>query len=188
MSQLVINDNITIYDLALQTGYTLDYIYKLIQENSILANVNTAPPKLNVVNFDNTFVPKKVPTLTLKQNKLASDVDTLLKLDGQSIYDICLQSYGTLDFVYKLIQGNNLTNVDDTIPTGKKLSFKISDVVDYSIYKQFKKYSTSVTSIPILPPPTTLVTLAIGVHFQLSGIGHASLMPPTFHSVPRAAA
>lgn len=149
--ELVIKDNITIYDLALQTGYTLDYIYTLIQQNTSLLNVNTTPPKLTTISYDNSFVPKTVPQLTISTTKNASDYGTLQKKDGQSIYDLVLQSYGSMDLVYKLIQDNNLTNVDDTIETGKILSFTISDIVDIGVYKQFKKYATSVTSIPIIP-------------------------------------
>jgi hypothetical protein len=169
--ELTIKDDVTIYDLALQTGYTLDYIYTLIQENSILLNVDTTPPKLNTITYDNSFVPKNVPQLTLKQNANQSDVGTLQKRDGQSIYDLCLQSYGSLDLVYKLIQDNNLTNIDDTVETGKELSFYISKISDISVYKQFKKYSTSITSIPIIPPIPLgyLIKLGGGYILQQNG-------------------
>jgi hypothetical protein len=152
MSELVIQNNLTIYDLALQTGYTLDYIYKLIQQNDFLESVDTTPPKLKTITYDNSFVPKTIPKLTVTTSNNTQTVDSLQKLEGQSIYDICLQSYGSLDLVYKLIQDNFLVNVDETIETGKVLNFTITDIVDIGLYKLFKKYSTSITSIPIIPP------------------------------------
>jgi len=161
--ELVIKDDITIYDLVLQTGYTLDYIYTLIQQNTSLLNVDTTPPKLTTVNYDNSFVPKTVPQLTVTTTKNTSNIGTLQKKDGQSIYDVVLQSYGSMDLVYKMIQDNNLTNVDDTIITGKVLSFTISEIVDIGVYKTFKKYNTSVTSIPIIPP------IPIGYLIQIGG-------------------
>ena len=140
MSQLVINDNISIYDLALQTGYTLDYVYKLIQENSILQNVDTAPPKLNTINYNNSFVPKVINKLTIDKSKAVSNYATLTKFDNDTIFDLVLKSYGVMDDVYKLIQQNNLTNVNDVVVNGKIITFTISEISDYSVYKQLKKY------------------------------------------------
>ena len=38
---------------------------------------------------------------------------TYISQDGQSIYDVCLNTYGTLNLLVKLITDNNFPNVDN---------------------------------------------------------------------------
>ena len=39
-------------------------------------------------------------------------------INGQSIYDICLMTYGTFDYLFKLVS-ENLTSIEDVIVSGK---------------------------------------------------------------------
>lgn len=45
-------------------------------------------------------------------------IKSVQAVDGQSIYDVCLQVYGSLDKLIKLCTDNNITNID-IIPNGK---------------------------------------------------------------------
>ena len=40
-------------------------------------------------------------------------------ISGQSIWDICLNTYGCLDYMAKLLQDNGIDNIDTTLPVSK---------------------------------------------------------------------
>jgi len=44
-------------------------------------------------------------------------------IDGQSLHDVCLNTYGTLDNFYRLLQDNNILNADAYINTGQAFSW-----------------------------------------------------------------
>jgi hypothetical protein len=60
---------------------------------------------------------------------------------GQSIYDICLQTYGSLDHfingestLFKLIRENNIGSVNESGFAGKIFIFDASLIIDNSVY------------------------------------------------------
>lgn len=55
---------------------------------------------------------------------------------GQSIYDVCLQTYGSLDFVYKLMQDNSFAGLDTNIASGQPFSWDNTLVVGQQLYQQ----------------------------------------------------
>lgn len=42
---------------------------------------------------------------------------------NQSIYDVCLQTYGTLDMLVKLMTDNNISGLEDDFPAGTLFFF-----------------------------------------------------------------
>jgi len=64
--------------------------------------------------------------------------------NGQSIYDICIQTYGSLDLLYKLIQDNNLTNIDATLQPGTTLQWDSSLITDNSFYGYLQRNSLNI--------------------------------------------
>lgn len=58
---------------------------------------------------------------------------TLNVKQGQSIYDICLQAYGTLNQLYKLIQDNNISNINAYIPPKTVITFDETLIQDAAI-------------------------------------------------------
>ena len=45
-------------------------------------------------------------------------MQTYKALDGQSLYDVCLQTYGSLNYLVKLMTDNNISNLDITSIAG----------------------------------------------------------------------
>lgn len=39
-------------------------------------------------------------------------------IDGQSLLDVCLNTYGDLGYLYKLLQDNNVLNADEIVKSG----------------------------------------------------------------------
>jgi len=49
---------------------------------------------------------------------------------NQSIYDVCLQTYGTLDYLLKLVTDNNINNLNTQILTKTSFIFDERLVID----------------------------------------------------------
>lgn len=39
--------------------------------------------------------------------------------EGQSVYDICLNVYNSLDYLVKLMKDNNISSIDDALYSGQ---------------------------------------------------------------------
>lgn len=58
---------------------------------------------------------------------------------GQSFYDVCLQTYGTLNKVFDLVRENNLPGIPEGDMAGRVFSFdetKVADPVLFSHVNQ----------------------------------------------------
>ena len=87
---------------------------------------------------------------------------------GQSIFDVCLNTYGSLDFLTKLMQDNNFTNVDSDIYNGQQFTWDDSLVVNQQQNIAFSQsntfFATDINnngsvfyiinnpSLPVIPP------------------------------------
>lgn len=54
-------------------------------------------------------------------------------ISGQSIYDIVIQTYGSIDYLAKLMQDNNVLGVNDTILSGQSFLWDDTLVQDQNI-------------------------------------------------------
>ena len=67
---------------------------------------------------------------------------------GQSIYDVCLQTYGSLDFFYKLLQDNNVLNADVAVAGGQSFLWDDTLVQNQQVNQAFAAsgiyYSTDI--------------------------------------------
>lgn len=71
-------------------------------------------------------------------------------IDGQSLFDVCLNTYGSLDFMYKLLQDNAVASVKDEVATGQAFSWDDSQVINQQVNQAYAAsgifYSTSISS------------------------------------------
>lgn len=65
-------------------------------------------------------------------------------VNGQSLLDVCLSVYGTLDYLYKLIVDNNISGVDYDPTTGQVFVYDDSLTVNSNAFQKrsVAKYST----------------------------------------------
>ncbi len=54
-------------------------------------------------------------------------------VEGQSIYDICLQTYGSLDYLVKLLQDNNIASINVTPYSGQTFTWDETLATDQTI-------------------------------------------------------
>lgn len=55
---------------------------------------------------------------------------------GQSIYDICLQTYGTIELLVALMQDNSIVSTLQTVLPGKVVTFDKSKIKDTAIFSR----------------------------------------------------
>lgn len=55
-------------------------------------------------------------------------------IQGQSIYDVCMQTYGTLDRLIKLLTDNNIVGTEAPIPIGQLFTFDETLIFDIRTY------------------------------------------------------
>ncbi|MEI8111182.1 MAG: hypothetical protein WCH59_09355 [Chitinophagia bacterium] len=78
-------------------------------------------------------------------------MQTYKAIAGQSIYDVCLQTYGSLDYLYKLMQDNGILGIDQPVYSGMSFAWDDSLIVDQQLNAGFsasgQKYSTDTSSL-----------------------------------------
>jgi hypothetical protein len=76
-------------------------------------------------------------------------------INGQSIYDVCLQTYGSLDYIYKLMQDNAFAGLDDKVISGQDFVWDDSLVINQRVNAAFlssdKLFATAIPEITITP-------------------------------------
>lgn len=76
---------------------------------------------------------------------------TYKSISGQSIYDICLQTYGSLDYLYRLMQDNGIEGLDAVIYSGQSFVWDDNLVLDQQLNASFSEsgvnYATDVSSL-----------------------------------------
>ncbi|HWB93508.1 MAG TPA: hypothetical protein VG605_16725 [Puia sp.] len=72
-------------------------------------------------------------------------------VSGQSVYDVCLNCYGSLDLLYKLIQDNGLDSVNVSPHSRQVFIYDDALVIDQGVNQQFtqagKKYATDIATV-----------------------------------------
>lgn len=74
-------------------------------------------------------------------------IRTFTAVYGQSIFDVCLNCYGSLDLLYKLIQDSNVDSVNEIPRSGQVYTYDDSLVVDQNVFQRTTlsgiKYATN---------------------------------------------
>jgi hypothetical protein len=91
----------TIFDLALYCYNDASLVYDLISENPTITDISMDLTGLTLV-----YTPKQVVQYEAKQN--AKKLNKLVTIKSeQSLFDLSLQYYGDVSFIYDLIQKNS---------------------------------------------------------------------------------
>lgn len=76
---------------------------------------------------------------------------TYKALAGQSIYDVCLQTYGKLDYLYRLMQDNGIMGLDADVYSGQPFVWDENLVLDQQLNAAFAasgvNYATDVSAL-----------------------------------------
>jgi hypothetical protein len=77
-------------------------------------------------------------------------MQTFRAIAGQSIYDVCLNTYGTLDYLFKIMQDNSFLNLNTGVYSGQLFTWDDSLVFNQAINANYlaggKLYSTDISN------------------------------------------
>lgn len=62
-------------------------------------------------------------------------MSTFTGYSGQTLFDVCSNTYGSLDYMMKMIQDSGVDNVDATVYSGQKFVWDSSLVVDQQVLR-----------------------------------------------------
>lgn len=117
----------TIFDLVNKFYGSMDYLTKFLSDNPQLSdgadfdyesNPNTA------VHYDAAFV--SMHPLKLKAAEKPPATQYFIARDGQSLFDVCLMTYGTIDRYNKLLSDNSINGLTIGSLSGKAFIFDSS--------------------------------------------------------------
>jgi hypothetical protein len=74
-----------------------------------------------------------------------------MTVEGQSLYDVCLNTYGSLDFLLKLLQDNGIPDINQYPHSGQIFSFDPALIVDEGVFRQLivtnTRYATAYSKL-----------------------------------------
>lgn len=71
---------------------------------------------------------------------------TYIPVTGQSLYDVCLLTYGSIDYIVKLATDNGITDLNDINLSGKTMIYDDTLVVNQALQQQLNNnYGTANT-------------------------------------------
>lgn len=119
ISNVTIGDGQNLFDVSLQTYGAIDYLFKLVEDNSISGIQATGLTGLSVEYEDTVKFENQNPVVLLQ-----SAEKTLTVKDRQSIFDLSIQLYGDIEGAFDLIEKNpSIKNLDNNSLVGLKLNF-----------------------------------------------------------------
>lgn len=101
----------TIIDVVSKTLKNLDNVYSFIVSNG-LGSIEEILEVGEALNYDTTLIQFQDTNLKLNQT-VVSNFKTFRTFDNQSIYDLCLNKYGSLDELANFIVQNNFDGIND---------------------------------------------------------------------------
>lgn len=139
--QYAIKQGLDIFDVVLNTYGSLDCTVKLLQDNSdILTSIDydlTANP-FTVVEYDETFIAPQSPEITPVTTDAITEISFVAK-EGQSVYDLCLMSYGSLDRIVEFAQSMGFDSLNNSGLRGQAVVFSPEDIKDKALYNYFER-------------------------------------------------
>lgn len=69
-------------------------------------------------------------------------MQTFTAISNSTIYDVCLNTYGTLDLLVKLMTDNNFTSINDYPANGQEFVFDETLVANQAVKQVNIKYAT----------------------------------------------
>ncbi len=131
----------TIFDLALYCYNDAGLVYDLISENPQITDINMDLTGLTLV-----YTPKEVVKYEAKQN--AKTVNKLVTIKSeQTLFDLSLQYYGDVSFVYQLIQEN--TYLDSILSESYNSNILTLNAEKNYVNNYYSKFSIEVGTKPI---------------------------------------
>jgi hypothetical protein len=122
----------SIYDVALFCYNDASLVYDLISENPTITSI-----LMDLTSMDLVYTPKKVIKFEAKENSNKINKIVTIK-NTQSLFDLSLQYYGGVEFIYDLIQKNTFV---DSILSNELNGYNLADSESKNYINRFYEKS-----------------------------------------------
>jgi LysM repeat protein len=147
----------TMFDLTIELYGNTTYVFKLIEDNPTLS-INSSVDIGIEIQYDNTFVFDAItaPVIAIE----SSSVHTIQNNAKKSLFDLALELYGGIEYVFKLLSDNSsITDINSTVEAGVSIVYDDDFLVE--VIPDFESEPVSTLKYYTVKSNQTLFDLAI---------------------------
>lgn len=133
-----VRDGQSLFDILLNTYNSFELAGKLLLDNNLTFDYDFANASGLQLTWDETLKVSSPLTIISKPKAEPSPISYITAVEGQSIFDLVLMTYGDLNYTYKFITDNKISSINDTDLRGK--TYFWNNTLNQNI--QFSKWLT----------------------------------------------
>jgi len=130
-----VQDGETLFDILLNTYNSFSQAGKLLQDNGLTWDFDFASASGLKLSWDEKLKVSAPVTIISKKKAEPSPISYITAIEGQSIFDLVLMTYGDLNYTYKFITDNKISSINDTDLRGKTYFWDNTITKNIQFYK-----------------------------------------------------
>ena len=142
--------NQTLSDVCMATYNSMELLIKLVYDNPILSlDVDMATVSGQIVYYDSDYVvsrPVEITTTTVPDTQY---IKKYTGIEGQNVYDVCIQLYGSLEKLVTLCKDSNISLNQGANVKNIEFTYNTKLIDDILLVNYFKTLGTGVGSYSI---------------------------------------
>lgn len=141
-SEFNVKYGMTIFDVAMLTYGSTEYVSKILKDNNISADYNFDANPGTVILFDPAFVIPLPPDI-ISQSPVIKTKGAIKAVSGQTLFDLVIMTYGTTDLLMRFIQENNIADLNEEDLDQKVFTFDMGYIKDNIYFNSLGSYVIS---------------------------------------------
>lgn len=140
----------SIYDVVNGVYGSLDYFSQLLIENANLEAVayTLIDESAVEVEYDADVIRNKPPVIFRSTGAIATTITEYPALDGQSVYDVAMMTYGSLDKLIELLNDSSFGSTNNTNLGGVRFTFDSSRKTDQILQYNIDRFALVFSNAP----------------------------------------
>lgn len=142
--------NQTLSDVCMATYNSLELLIKLVSDNPILSlDVDMTTVSGQIVYYDSAYVvsrPVEITTTTIPDTQY---IKKYTGIEGQNVYDVCIQLYGSLEKLVTLCKDSNISLNQGANVKNIEFTYNTKLIDDILLVNYFKTLGTGIGSYSI---------------------------------------
>lgn len=142
--------NQTLEDVCMITYGSLERLVKLVADNPILyLGIDLETVAGQIIYYDSDYIVSRPTEITVSSVIQPEYIKTYTGIEGQSIYDVCIQLYGSLEKLVTLCNDSNISLTKGDNVKNKQFTYNTKNIEDILLVNYFKTLGTGVGSYSI---------------------------------------
>ena len=128
----------TLEDVCMSTYGNIVYLQKLAFDNANIGSIDADMEALSgqYIYYDEALIETTPASLKAKEQTTSTNIKYYTGIEGQSVYDVAIQKYGTLENIIQLCFDNNLSI--EELDNVKDIEFKYNtNLIENTLLVQF---------------------------------------------------